>query len=256
MKCIETRRDMFAFLDGEVSVERNLEVLQHVNLCPPCGRRFEAEKRFEEGLGRTLAAEALPPGLRARLGAALERESADAPAAPRPARRGFRFPGGRWGFLAAAASLLVAAVLAADRLCLGPFRCPLLVAATEAATGLEQGRGSKTPAPAVVAPDLAGAGLRKVACSDRVPTPTLGIDWTVAEYQCADGRVCLVSTEVGDHDPKAGHRVLDAGGRAWWDATVGDLRVHAWKEGGTLRALVTRCPKVEMDRLGAAIRRP
>jgi hypothetical protein len=245
---------MFAFLDGEVSVERNLELLQHVNVCPPCGRRLEAEKRFEEGLDRVLAAEAPPAGLRARLDAALDRADAGAEEAPRPAGRRLRFPGGRWGFLAAAASLLAGAVLAADRLCLGPFQCPVLIAATQAADGLEGGRGSKEPASLEDAPDLSAAGFRKITCCSVVTAPRLDLGASAAEYESPSGRVALVSMVVGEHDPKPGNIERDPAGRTWYVARVGDRRVRGWKEGGVFRALVTRSERVDLEVLALLVR--
>jgi len=252
MKCIETRRDMFAFLDGEVSIEKNLDVLQHVNGCPSCARRFEAEKRFEEGIDRTLSAEAPPAGFRGRLDAALDRA---APASTRPAaRKPFRFLGGRFGFLAMAAGFLVAAVLLADRLCVGPFQCPVITAATEAAEGLELGRGSGGPAPLADAPDLAAAGFRKTSCCGKVAAPALGMDWAAAAYECPEGKVCLVSLDLGDHDPKPGNRLEDASGRAWYEAAVGDRRLRGWKDGPVFRALVTRSDRVDLERLSVVVR--
>ena len=46
MNCIDYLRDMYAFLDGEVSVDRNLEILQHLNLCAGCARRSEGCTRI------------------------------------------------------------------------------------------------------------------------------------------------------------------------------------------------------------------
>ena len=218
MKCIETRRDMFAFLDGEVTVEKNLEILQHVNLCPPCARRYEAEKRFEEGLDRTLAAETPSAGFRGRLDAALDR--ADRPVPRLPAWRRFRF-------LALAAAVLLAAVIVSDRLCLGPFQCPVIRAATEAAEGMESGRGRGD---------------------------SFGLDWEAEACACPDGAVCLVSINLGDHDPKPGNRVVDEADRAWYEASVGDRRLRGWKDGPVFRALVTRCDRVDLVRLSLAAR--
>jgi anti-sigma factor (TIGR02949 family) len=215
VKCAETRRDLFAFLDGEVSVERTLEVLQHVNACPGCARRFEAEKRFEEGFDRVLSAEPPPAGMRARLDAALDRADR-----PLPRIRRFRF-------LALAAAVLVAAVLVSDRLCLGPFECPVIRAATEASAGAESGRGKGE---------------------------SFGFDWEASAVECPDGQVCRVAIPLGDHDPKPGHRVEDPAGRVWYEATVGDRRIVGWKDGPVFQALVTRDGKVDLDALATAAR--
>ena len=254
---MDANRDMFAFLDGEVGVERNLEVLQHLNACPPCGRRFEAEKRFEAGTVRTLREEALPPGLRGRLAAALDAEDRGGGGGARPAsapRRRWRFlPGGRWGFLAAASLVLAAGLGIADYACLGPWQCPILVASVEAAEGLEGGRAAGGPAPLDRAPDLTARGWRKCACAATVPAPALGMQACVADYEGPGGRAALVTLEVGDHPPKRWNRVR-RGDRDWYEASVGGRRVLGWHDGGVFRALVTRSEGLDLDALADAVR--
>ncbi len=258
---------MFAFLDGEVSVERNLEVLQHVNGCAPCARRFEAEKRFEEGLDRNLAAGSPPAGLRARLDEALDRAVAEeeregGAIAPAPAVLPGSFPGprrapvlaGRWRTVAAAAAALLAAVLVVDRLCIGPFQCPVLVAATEAAAGLEDGRGTGGQAALADAPDLAAAGWTKVGGSASVPAPRLQMTAAAAEYASGRDRVALVALRIGAHDPKSWNRKKDEAGREWYEATVGARRVLGWKEDGVFRALVTTSPRADLAALARLVR--
>ena len=254
MKCMDANRDMFAFLDGEVGVERNLEVLQHLNACPPCGRRFEAEKRFEAGTVRVLREETLPPGLRGRLTAALDAEDrGSAPTSSGPRRTWRVLPGRRWGFLAAASLVLAAGLAAADYACVGPWQCPILVASVEAAEGLEGGRAEGGPAPLDHAPDLTARGWRKCACAATVPVPALGMQACVADYEGPGGRAALVTLEVGDHPPKRWNRVR-RGDRDWYEASVEGRRVLGWHDGGRFRALVTRSDGLDLDALAAEVR--
>ncbi len=247
MKCIDILRDMYAFLDGEVPVQRNLEVLQHIHNCPPCAHRFEAEKRVEAGVRDALREEA-PSGLRARLGAALEAEGLEAAAAPAP--RG-RLLGGRWRFLAAAAAALLLGIVALDYACIGPFQCPLLLASVEAADGYAAGTGI---APGGVVPDLAGQGFETCACRVAVPAPSLGMQACVAEYEGAAGRAALVVFTVGDHAPKPWNRVRREG-REWYEAEIDGARLLGWKEGPEFRALVTRSAGIDLRAMAAAARR-
>jgi anti-sigma factor (TIGR02949 family) len=254
---METRRDLFAFLDGEVSVERNLEVLQHLNACPPCGRRFEAEKVCEAATARALREEPAPAALRGRLARALDAADRGVAPAARPGapRRLLRLPGGRGGALVAAALLLAAVVAASDYACLGPFRCPVILASVEAADGLAEGSASGGPAPLADAPDLAGRGWRKSACAAAVPAPALGLRACVADYEGPGGRASLVTLPTGDHAPKSWNRVLRPDGSVWYEAVSDGRRVLGWREGGVFRALVTRSDALDLAALAAEIRR-
>lgn len=48
MKCMDVRRQLFPFLDNELGVQENLEILTHLDLCSGCSGYFESEKRFED----------------------------------------------------------------------------------------------------------------------------------------------------------------------------------------------------------------
>ncbi len=256
MKCADAGRDMFAFLDGAVTVETNLEVLQHLNVCAACARRFEAEKRVEAGVGRALRDEPTPAGFRGRLDAALDRADAETAAGAPAARPGLRLlRGGRLGWMVAAAAVLVLAVLAADYACVGPFQCPVILAATEAAEATES--QPSPPRASVITPvDLSEAGLRCENGVCTVDAPSLEMQGQGAAYACPDGStVCLVSLDLGDHDPKPGNRVVDDAGRSWYEASVGDRRVRAWKDGPLFRALVTRSGTVDLVALSRLARR-
>src|SRR5579872_535835 len=100
MKCHESKRHLDLFMDGELSVQENLKVLEHLNLCRPCADVYEGEKALRALLRARLGSGAAPAGLADRL---LAEEASAAPVAPPPAlrRRG-------WMPLAAAAAFAVA----------------------------------------------------------------------------------------------------------------------------------------------------
>lgn len=72
MKCHETRHRIDLFMDGELSVEENFKVLEHLNLCRSCAEAFEAEKALREGL-RAKWNEKAPPELAGRIRAKMGR---------------------------------------------------------------------------------------------------------------------------------------------------------------------------------------
>lgn len=66
MKCHEARRQLDLFLDGELSVQENLKVLEHLNLCSPCSGVYEGEKTIRESLKEQWTMPA-PPELVSRI---------------------------------------------------------------------------------------------------------------------------------------------------------------------------------------------
>ncbi len=77
MNCIETKRRLEPFLDGELEVESNLEILRHLGLCPPCSRTFEGEKRLRELLvEKAAAAPGCPAAVAQRIRSAVSAEPA------------------------------------------------------------------------------------------------------------------------------------------------------------------------------------
>jgi anti-sigma factor RsiW len=47
MNCNDVRKYFYAFLDDELDVEKNIEVLAHVDMCCECGRRMEKERLLQ-----------------------------------------------------------------------------------------------------------------------------------------------------------------------------------------------------------------
>lgn len=267
---------MFAFLDGAVSVERNLEILAHLNLCTPCARRFDAERRFESSLADLLRGEPVPADLPSRLAAALDRVDAEngepaesgaggGPAGPRPFLRRFA------PLLAAAAVLAVAGVAGAWATCLGPFQCGAIRGAVTAAENVERCRTAlciqsgdpveverslrERGAKDVVVPDLAITGYRLEGGSVAVPSDTPGLRGDVLEYRSATDRLALVRLHLGDHEPRTWNRVL-RDGVEWYEAEWHEHRLVGWRppEGG-FRAVVGTASTASLRDVAASVRR-
>lgn len=54
MNCTDVRKYFYAFLDSELDVERNIEVLAHVNMCHACGMKIEKERLLQERVKETV----------------------------------------------------------------------------------------------------------------------------------------------------------------------------------------------------------
>lgn len=74
MRCEEARQYLYPFIDGQIDVERNVQVLAHLNVCPACGAMFESEKRLTELIREKGAPDKAPATLRERCLRALGRE--------------------------------------------------------------------------------------------------------------------------------------------------------------------------------------
>jgi anti-sigma factor (TIGR02949 family) len=82
VSCAEVRDLIHPFLDGELEVEKNVELLKHFELCPPCSARKAAEGQLQARI-EGACAEALPDDARSRIfAAALERVGAEEAAPP------------------------------------------------------------------------------------------------------------------------------------------------------------------------------
>lgn len=91
MKCHEARHRLDLFMDGELSVPENLQVLEHLNLCRGCASAYEGEKALRGSLKAQLGAERAPAGLHEKLSGVGKTGRVPATIQPR-----------RWGALAAA----------------------------------------------------------------------------------------------------------------------------------------------------------
>ena len=72
--CNETLRELYLYLDGQLTDEDRDHIQQHLDDCSPCLEAFdfEAELRL---VVRSRCVERVPESLRARIARALEREA-------------------------------------------------------------------------------------------------------------------------------------------------------------------------------------
>ncbi len=54
MNCNDVRKYFYAFLDDELDVEKNIEVLAHLDMCCECGRRIEKERLLQTKIRETV----------------------------------------------------------------------------------------------------------------------------------------------------------------------------------------------------------
>src|SRR5712692_7240469 len=54
MKCAEVRKFVRLYLDSELDAEHSFEVEQHLESCVECAGLYDAEKKFDDRLGRFL----------------------------------------------------------------------------------------------------------------------------------------------------------------------------------------------------------
>ncbi len=61
MNCNDVRKYFYAFLDDELDVEKNIEVLAHLDMCCECGQRMEKERLLQNRVRETVC-EVKAPG--------------------------------------------------------------------------------------------------------------------------------------------------------------------------------------------------
>ncbi|MCP5006858.1 MAG: hypothetical protein GY941_23365 [Planctomycetes bacterium] len=54
MNCNDSRKYFYAFLDDELDVEKNIEVLAHLDMCCECGQRMEKERLLQRRVKETV----------------------------------------------------------------------------------------------------------------------------------------------------------------------------------------------------------
>src|ERR1043166_2507033 len=60
MNCKEARKLLFAFADGQLGVKDNCEVLDHLKMCPECGKVVDEHQAVRAAVGRSIAAVEVP----------------------------------------------------------------------------------------------------------------------------------------------------------------------------------------------------
>ncbi|KAF0243417.1 MAG: hypothetical protein FD180_3401 [Planctomycetota bacterium] len=79
MNCPEIRKLVHLFTDGELDPRANVDVLAHLNMCPPCNERFSDAKKFEDFLREKLRPQPAPPAVRVRIDSQLRELTAPWP---------------------------------------------------------------------------------------------------------------------------------------------------------------------------------
>jgi anti-sigma factor (TIGR02949 family) len=67
MNCTEAGKYLYAFADGELTTSENLEVLEHLKMCPGCCQRATAQQSLKAAIARVMGAAGAPAGLRPSL---------------------------------------------------------------------------------------------------------------------------------------------------------------------------------------------
>lgn len=265
MNCVQFRTYLSAFADGELSVEANLEALEHLNMCPDCAARTVDIQSLKVTLREVWPETPAPEGLRQRISAALDSEVAKAESPQTDsARGGVIVRRSAPGFLARhglVAPLAVAAALAfsviAWRLWPGEQIKPgtMTVVWAQAVADVRdqhlhcvghmgdrhhdeslgrdvsevEARLSERLGIPVRVPDLTNHGFRFIG-ADRCGIR--GRAGAHALYRSPEsGQSCSVFTValMPELDVASGRRI---GGRSFFVSIVKDTHVLAWHEGG------------------------
>lgn len=239
--CPEVRDLLVPFLDGELEVEKNVQVLKHLELCPPCRHRSEEEGQLRGLVHR--CAEPLDQATRARiLAGAFARVGAEQ-RATRRRRTGL-------ALLAAAALLVVGAgaLLGGDLLCLRG--CPtdaLLLQAREAMHGeplplevVEREFKRRITVPTLVSTHLLGGDVLR-SCSGCPCQPML-------RFGCEEGGQLAFFVIPRGHT-HVGRRQALPDGREYVVVQREGLRTVGWvRPDGTL-AVCMPCNRVGEEQL-------
>jgi mycothiol system anti-sigma-R factor len=75
MECEEARFGLYALLDNELDVAKNLEILSHLEGCPACQRELELDMRVKAVVREQLSARVAPPELWGKVVRRIEREA-------------------------------------------------------------------------------------------------------------------------------------------------------------------------------------
>lgn len=102
MKCPEARQHLYPFLDDELDVPTNLDVLAHLNVCSRCTELFEEERQFSEAIRASQRSVTLAEEARQRVLVRFRQQAR--PAGLRRLRRSLR---GVTGVAAALIALLI-----------------------------------------------------------------------------------------------------------------------------------------------------
>ena len=71
MDCDDTIRQVYFYLDGELTGFRRWQITRHLNRCPPCQHGFDFELELRQVIARRCGNEEVPAELKARIAEAL-----------------------------------------------------------------------------------------------------------------------------------------------------------------------------------------
>ncbi|MGR3318820.1 MAG: zf-HC2 domain-containing protein [Candidatus Anammoxibacter sp.] len=74
MNCNNIRKYFYAFIDGELDVERNIEILAHLDMCYECSRKIEAERILQKRVKETVCKATAPDYLKQKLFKKIEKK--------------------------------------------------------------------------------------------------------------------------------------------------------------------------------------
>lgn len=282
MKCHQARKYVEAFSDGELDVARNLEVLEHLNMCPACTRRASDIPALRAALARMWSEQRAPKELRDRIALSLQaidegRTVTAGPAggAPRPHRMlrrvGFYVP------FAVAASLLLAVSLWRHWPSDQPKPGTATVVSARAASDIRQqheqcvtrnpwdhhdeslsrqlpliaDRLSRRLGLAVLAPDLSAGGFELVG-ADRCGVRGRQGAHILYHSRATDTMLSVFTVvRMSELQPSGLNRF---GGRDYYAATEGGLSVVAWHDGQQTHALCGSLPEMNLIELAGQVR--
>ena len=185
MNCNDARGRLNPYLDGELEMDENVEVVRHLEGCSACSSVFEGERALFDEVRRQASGPSAPPGLRDRIAGQIAKS--------RPAARPWPFAR---ALVPAAAAAVLAAVLVTF-LAPGPLNAETLanravawhehpLANAALISGVPEilsyfaGKGEKT----CMHEKVVGSGMEygyKSACLDKAgPAGTVTCWWTAA----------------------------------------------------------------------------
>ena len=74
--CVDALRELYLFLDGELTEERRVVIEAHVNECSPCMEKFQFEDDLRVGIRTVVQGQVPPPDFRDRLLSAIDQAAA------------------------------------------------------------------------------------------------------------------------------------------------------------------------------------
>ena len=74
MNCNDIRKYFYAFIDNELDVEKNIEILAHLDMCYECSQRIERERLLHNRVKETVCMVTAPPSLKHNILKSTERK--------------------------------------------------------------------------------------------------------------------------------------------------------------------------------------